>query len=112
MKQSLKFLFAPFIPWTDLGNGIRRQVMGFNDNIMMVKVDFKADAIGTLHHHPHSQSTYVVSGLFELTIDNETRILKPGDGFFAASNIEHGVVCIEEGILVDAFSPVREDFLK
>lgn len=112
MKQSLKFLFAPFLPWTDLGNGFRRQVMGYNDNIMMVKVELKKDAVAALHHHPHSQTTYVVSGIFELTIGKETRIIKPGDGFFAPPDIEHCVVCIEEGILVDAFSPVREDFLK
>ena len=112
MTQSLKFLYAPFIPWTDLGNGVRRQIMGYNNNIMMVKVEFKKDAIGARHHHPHSQSTYVVSGIFELTIDNETRIIKPGDGFFAAPDVEHEVVCVENGVLLDAFSPVREDFLK
>lgn len=112
MKQSQKFLFAPFLPWTDLGAGVRRQIMGYNDSIMMVKVEFKQDAVGALHHHPHSQTTYVVSGIFEVTISNETRIIKPGDGFFASPDLEHGVVCIEEGVLMDAFSPVREDFLK
>jgi len=112
MTQSLKFLYAQFTPWTDLGNGVRRQIMGYNNNIMMAKIEFKQDAVGALHHHPHSQSTYVVSGIFELTIGDETRIIKPGDGFFAAPDIKHGVVCIEEGVLLDAFSPVREDFLK
>jgi quercetin dioxygenase-like cupin family protein len=53
-----------------------------------------------------------VSGVFELTLGNETRILKSGDGFFAPPDVEHGVICIEEGILMDAFSPVREDFFK
>jgi len=112
MTQSLKFLYAQFTPWTDLGNGVRRQIMGYNNNIMMAKIEFKQDAVGALHHHPHSQSTYVVSGIFELTIGDETRIIKPGDGFFAAPDIKHGVVCIKEGVLLDAFSPVREDFLK
>ena len=112
MTQSLKFLYAQFTPWADLGNGVRRQIMGYNNNIMMAKIEFKQDAVGALHHHPHSQSTYVVSGIFELTIGDETRIIKPGDGFFAAPDIKHGVVCIEEGVLLDAFSPVREDFLK
>ena len=112
MTQSQRFLFAPFLPITDLGGGVRRQIMGYNNNIMMVKVEFSKDAIGTLHHHSHSQSTYVVSGIFEVTIGTETRILKPGDGFLAPPEIEHGVVCIEEGVLLDAFSPVREDFLK
>ena len=112
MKKSEQFLFESSLPWIDLGNGLRRQIMGYNDSIMMVKVEFKQGMIGTLHHHIHSQSSYVVSGAYELTIGNEKRIIRSGDGFFTDPNIEHGVVCIEEGIIVDGFSPVREDFLK
>lgn len=112
MKKSEQFLFESSLPWIDLGNGLQRQIMGYNDSIMMVKVEFKRGAIGTMHHHLHSQSSYVVSGVYELTIGNETRIIRPGDGFFTDPDIEHGVVCIEEGILIDTFSPVREDFLK
>ena len=112
MKKSEQFLFESSLLWIDLGNGLRRQIMGYNNSIMMVKVEFKQGAIGTMHHHLHSQSSYVVSGVYELTIGNETRIIRPGDGFFTDPDIEHGVVCIEEGILIDTFSPVREDFLK
>ena len=84
----------------------------YNNNIMMVKVEFKQDAVGARHHHPHSQSTYVVSGVFELTIGNETRIIKPGDGFFAAPDIEHEVVCIEDGVLLECFQPCTGRFFK
>lgn len=112
MKQSEHFLFESALPWIDLGNGLRRQIMGYNDNIMMVKVGFQKGAIGALHHHPHAQSTYVVSGVYELKIGDETKIIKPGDGFFTSPELPHGVLCLEEGILIDTFSPVREDFLK
>lgn len=94
------------------GSGIDRQMMGFDDKLMMVKVKFQKGAIGYVHQHIHSQSTYVLSGLFEVTVNGEKKILKPEDGFFVASNVSHGVVCLEEGILIDTFSPMREDFLK
>ena len=42
---------------------------------------------------------------------NQTKILNKGDGFFAQPNIEHGVVCLDEGILIDSFTPYREDFM-
>jgi quercetin dioxygenase-like cupin family protein len=45
-------------------------------------------------------------------IDDEKRILETGDGFFIPPNLIHGAVCLEEGELVDVFSPVREDFLE
>jgi len=53
----------------------------------------------------------VMSGVFELTIDGEKRILSAGDGYFVEPGIEHSAVCIEEGILIDAFNPSRADFL-
>ena len=111
MKTSKQFLFESTLPWTDMGNGLHRQIMGYNDGIMMVKVALDKGAIAAMHHHPHSQTTYVVSGVYEFTIGDNTEIVKTGDGCFAPPNIEHGVVCIEKGILIDAFSPVREDFL-
>ncbi|WP_454045870.1 cupin domain-containing protein [Chryseobacterium sp. Marseille-Q8038] len=97
--------------WEDLGNGISRQFVGYNSQIMMVIVKFEKNAVGTLHQHFHSQITYVASGKFEVTVDDETKILQEGDGFFAQPNIFHGVKCIEEGKLIDAFAPFREDFL-
>lgn len=98
--------------WEDLGNGVSRQILGYNSQVMMVIVKFEKEAVGALHQHFHSQITYVAEGSFKVTNDNETKILKKGDGFFAQPNIEHGVVCLEEGILIDSFAPYREDFLK
>ena len=111
MKQSEQFLFESELPWIDLGDGLRRQIMGYNDSIMMVKVEFQKGAIGALHHHPHAQSTYVASGIYKLTIGNESKTIKSGDGFFTSPDLPHGVLCIEAGALIDTFSPVREDFL-
>ncbi|WP_426478953.1 cupin domain-containing protein [Chryseobacterium sp. CBSDS_008] len=97
--------------WEDLGNGISRQFVGYNSQVMMVIVKFEKDAVGALHQHFHSQITYVASGKFEVTVDGKTKILQQGDGFFAQPAIFHGVRCLEEGKLIDAFTPLREDFL-
>lgn len=112
MLQSNEFQFENEVPWEDLGNGIHRQVFGYNETLMMVKAKFIAGAIGTLHQHPHTQVTYVDSGAFEMTIGDEKKIIKKGDGYYVPPNVPHGCVCLEPGILIDAFSPHREDFLK
>ena len=78
---------------------------------MMVKVKFDKGAVGSMHEHYHSQATYVVSGKFELTIGDKKEILSAGDGYYVAPDELHGCVCIEAGILIDTFSPVRADFL-
>ena len=78
---------------------------------MMVKIYFPKGAIGYEHSHPHSQTSYVASGAFEVTIDGETTTLKAGESFFVPSEKKHGVVNLEEGVLIDVFSPKRDDFL-
>jgi quercetin dioxygenase-like cupin family protein len=97
--------------WEDLGEGVSRQICGYDDKIMLVKVRFEVGSIGPLHEHYHSQVTYVDSGVFEASINGVTQILKPGDSFYAKPHHIHGVLCIEAGILIDVFSPMREDFL-
>ncbi len=111
MQHSLSFQYSAAIPWQDLGNGIKRQLYGYDDKVMLVKVLFEKDAIGTLHQHPHSQVTYVESGVFEMTIGNEKKILRQGDGYYVPPHVLHGCICLEPGMLVDCFSPLREDFL-
>ena len=108
---SKKFLLESEIAWQPAGEHVTRQIMGYDQQLMIVKVKFEKGAIGTPHTHPHSQSSYVASGKFEVTIDGETRLLQRGDGYYVAPNLLHGCVCLEAGELIDSFSPVREDFL-
>lgn len=100
------------MPWENVGEGVRRQIMGYDKDLMLVKVHFDKGAVGSLHAHPHSQATYVVSGRFELTIGDEKKEITAGDGYYVAPDVLHGCVCLEPGILIDTFSPAREDFLK
>lgn len=100
------------LPWLDLGGGLKRKIMAFDDKLMLVKVAFEAGGIGTVHQHHHTQITHVDSGVFEIEIAGEKKILKAGDAFFIPTNVLHGAVCIEAGVLIDVFSPMREDFVK
>ncbi len=97
--------------WEDLGDGVARKICGYDDKIMLVKVKFEVGAVGPLHEHHHSQVTYVASGVFEASIDGNKHILKAGDSFYAKPHNVHGVLCIEAGILIDIFSPMRADFI-
>lgn len=100
------------LSWENTGEGIKRKIMSYNPELMMVKVAFEKDAVGTLHKHPHTQITFIESGKFEVEVENEKRVLKAGDVFHIPSNFIHGVICLEQGTLIDVFNPVREDFLK
>lgn len=99
------------LQWENPAPGIQRQIMGYDSKLMIVKVKFDKGAVGTQHTHPHSQATYVASGKFELSIGGVKKILEAGDGYYVAPDEIHGCVCLEPGILIDTFSPYREDFL-
>lgn len=61
------------------GEGVKRKILAYADEMMCVENHFEKGAIGALHHHPHTQITYVVSGQFEFTINGEKKIVNPGD---------------------------------
>ncbi|MDD5184759.1 MAG: cupin domain-containing protein [Paludibacter sp.] len=110
--KSGNFIFGNETEWVQINEGMRRQILGYDKEMMLVKIEFKAGGIGYAHQHIHRQCTYVVSGVFEFQIGEETKIVKQGDGLYMEPNVLHGVKRLEEGILIDTFSPVREDFLK
>jgi len=110
--RSKNFLYERDIPWESAGIGITRQVMGYDGQIMMVKVKFEKGAIGTPHTHYHTQNTYVVSGKFEFTVEGKTQLVEAGDGVYMEPEVLHGCKCLEAGILIDCFTPIRADFLK
>ena len=108
--QSERFLFGDQTPYEDVDAGIKRQILGHNDEILLVKAVFEAGAEGYLHEHYHSQVSYVESGVFDVTIDGVTKRQKAGDSYFVPPHVPHGAICIEAGALLDMFSPIREDF--
>jgi quercetin dioxygenase-like cupin family protein len=110
--QSEHFLFDKDVPIEDIGGGIKRQILGHNDELMLVKAIFEDGAVGYQHNHPHSQVTYVESGVFDVIIDGVTKQQSAGDSYFIPPNVMHGATCLKAGVLLDMFSPIREDFFE
>jgi quercetin dioxygenase-like cupin family protein len=110
-RASEKFILTQEMEWEELGSGVFRKFLGWDNQVMMVKVKFRKGAEGSPHQHFHTQTTYCAKGKFEFIIGDEKKIVSEGDGVYIEPNLMHGAVCLEEGILIDVFSPVREDFL-
>ena len=106
------FCIAESMEWRDLGGGVSRKILGWDNQIMMVKVKFEKGAEGSPHRHFHTQTTYCAEGKFEFIVGGEKKTVNAGDGVYIPPNLMHGAVCLEDGILIDVFSPVREDFLE
>ncbi|WP_342075768.1 cupin domain-containing protein [Yoonia sp. SS1-5] len=94
-----------------VAEGLSRKITAYNDNLMVVEVHFEAGVNAPLHNHPHEQITYVMSGKFEFTVGENTYVVGAGDSLYKQPNIEHGATCLESGMLLDVFTPHREDFV-
>lgn len=99
------------IPFGDLGGGVQRRVLSYNEELMTVEVAFEEGAIGAVHTHPHTQCTYVLSGRFIYSVEDESVILGAGDSIVVPSSLPHGTTCLEKGVLLDIFTPMRKDFV-
>ena len=111
MRKGEPFAADAEIAWTASAPGVRRKVLCHDDGVMLVRFAFEAGAVGAEHSHPHKQVSVIESGVFDVTIAGKTKRLNAGDSYLVAPNLLHGAVAVEAGVIVDVFSPHREDFL-
>ena len=110
-KKGERWVFDADVDSTGPAEGIKRKVLAYCDEAMCVANYFEKGAIGALHSHPHTQITYVAEGVFEFEIEGEKKVVKKGDTMLKQNGVLHGTLCVEDGILVDFFTPKREDFV-
>lgn len=95
-----------------LPNGVTRKIKGYLPDLMLVELTWKKGQVGEIHHHPHRQAGYVVKGSFEADTQGERAILHAGDCYYATADQPHGLTALEDGsVLLDVFTPMREDFI-
>jgi quercetin dioxygenase-like cupin family protein len=80
------------------------------DNNTINFIEVKAGCSVPLHRHMHQQLSFVLEGVFELTVDGKAQQLDKSQYAIIPPNVEHGGVAITDCKLIDLFSPVREDY--
>ncbi len=90
---------------------IDRKIAAHAPELMIVEVHFKKGGIGAVHEHVHEQVSYCISGKLEFMVNGETSIIGPGDSIYMPKDLPHGAVALEDTVLLDIFTPRRDDFL-
>jgi unsaturated pyranuronate lyase len=99
------------VPVEHPAEGIERQIVVGQD-LMICRFRFAPLLITPEHSHPHEQTSLVISGRVRFVVEGKERIASPGDVLHFPSNTLHGATMVEEEVvLIDIFTPVREDFL-
>ncbi len=100
------------IEFEHLDDLIKRKIVARGGDMMIVEMTFKKGGIGKLHDHFHEQVSYCISGKIEFTVNGETTIIGPGDSVYMPPDSVHGAKVLEDAVLLDIFTPQREDFLQ
>ena len=106
------FVFCNQLEAQKVGKGTERRIMAYDEQLMLVEVTLEKGGVGELHTHPHHQVDYLVSGRVEFELSGVKRVLEPGDSVLIPQGAVHGAVALEDSVLLDIFSPAREDFLQ
>ncbi|MNH96541.1 Cupin domain protein [compost metagenome] len=98
--------------WENAEPGVKRKIFEPGVSIMMMEVHFEEGAEGYMHSHVHEQFSYCIKGRLEFTVGEEKKIISAGETIFIPSESKHGCKALESSILLDSFTPVREDLVK
>jgi len=100
------------IPVDHLAEGIERQMV-VGQELMICRFRFAPFLVTPEHTHPHEQMSIVISGRVRFFVEGEERVALPGDVLHFPSNSLHGATMMdEEVVIIDIFTPLREDFLE
>jgi quercetin dioxygenase-like cupin family protein len=91
--------------------GLTRRVLAYNEKLFVVEHKMEKGWAGTMHSHPHEQAVYIVQGHIRLNCQGKTFDLRNGDTFVVRGGIEHGASAVDDSVVVDIFTPLREDYV-
>ena len=91
--------------------GVLLKTLVYGEKTLMSEFRLEKGKMLPLHSHPHEQTGYVVSGRVHLIIEDAKFEAGPGDSWCIPGDAEHGAETLEDSVIVEVFSPVREDYL-
>jgi quercetin dioxygenase-like cupin family protein len=101
--------------WADVQNEqinsaiARRFITG--DSVTVGRFELKQGGVVPTHAHANEQISMVLSGVLRFTIDGKDTIVRAGEVMQIPGNAAHGVEVLEDTVVVDVFSPVRQDWI-
>jgi quercetin dioxygenase-like cupin family protein len=91
--------------------GLTRRVGAYNDRLFLAEHRMEKGWTGAAHSHPHDQLVYVVSGHLRVVSHGGAFDVQSGDSFVVRGGVEHQASAIEPSLVIDVFTPCREDYL-
>jgi quercetin dioxygenase-like cupin family protein len=97
--------------WIDIAPGIRRRTITHGTSMYQMVAKLEAGSRMPEHKHSQEQIVHILEGRMKLIVSGVPHELKRGESFYLAGNVPHGVETIEDTLVLDTFSPPRDDYL-
>jgi quercetin dioxygenase-like cupin family protein len=97
---------------TEPERGLKRRVLAYNEKLFLAEHEMTKGWAGAVHSHPHDQIVYVVHGHLRVSCQGTTFDVRTGDTFVVRGGVEHGASAMEDSLVVDVFTPWREDYVR
>ncbi len=101
---------TPHLPSGDEVEGVLYQTLATGERMMITTMYYDEDVVVPQHSHPHERAGYVVSGIIVLDVESNQTTLMAGASYVVPGNSRHAVTAKERTLVVDVFSPPREDY--
>lgn len=98
-------------PWIEIAPGIKRRTITSGATMYQMRAQLDAGSRLPEHSHPQEQIAHVVSGRIRMFVGGTAHELKSGDAIYLPGNVPHGVETLEDTVVIDTFSPPRNDYL-
>jgi quercetin dioxygenase-like cupin family protein len=97
--------------WIKTAPGVRWRTIAVGEKLFQMLVEFEAGASTASHSHPHEQVIHVLRGKLRLILEDGAIELSPGESYVLRSNVPHGAEAPVAALLLDSFSPPRDDLI-
>jgi quercetin dioxygenase-like cupin family protein len=91
--------------------GVELTPLVHGEKTLMGKFRIAKGAAIPAHSHPHEQTGIMISGRLRFKVDGKVTEVEPGDSWCLPGGVEHSAEALEDSVVVEVFSPVREDYL-
>lgn len=91
--------------------GVEIKTLAHGEKTLLAKFKLKKGATIPSHRHIHEQTGFLVSGKMLFKVGSDRFECEPGDSWCIAGDVEHGVEVLDDSVVIEVFSPVREDYL-
>jgi quercetin dioxygenase-like cupin family protein len=98
-------------PWIEICPGIKRRTLTSGQTMYQMIAQLDAGSVMPEHRHAQEQVVHILEGRMRLIVQGTPHELRPGESFYLASNVPHGVETIENTLVLDTFSPPRDEYL-